>query len=130
MPSLSPRLVLAANIACASAGCRHLLFHLLLQAKNRLASMRRGFGLSQGRTVAVVEGALLVAPAGTLGRIDLSVVIGVDAVEAFVEAAVAVGFGEARKPVVIGLHLFESGFSLRREIGRGQLPREVRLAPF
>src|SRR5712691_1627493 len=91
--------------------------------------MRRGFGGLPRAAVAVVEGALLVAPGGALGRVDLPVVIGVDAVEAFVEPAVAVSFGEAGEPVVIGLHLFESGLLPRREIGGGELAREVALPP-
>src|SRR5207248_2794976 len=79
--------------------------------------------------VAVVEGSLPVVPGGALGRVDLPVVIGVDAVEALVEAAVAVGFGEPREPVVISLHLFETGLALRREVACGQLAREIALPP-
>src|SRR5258708_19221712 len=89
-----------------------LRFRLLLQAKNRserpvVDLMRRGFGGLPGAAVAVVEGALLVAPGGALGWIDLPVVIGVDAVEAVAEAAVAVSFGQAGGPVVKGPHPFE-----------------------
>src|SRR5258708_16435894 len=90
--------------------------------------MYRGFGgLSRGRPVTVVEGALLVAPRGALGRIDLAVVIGVDAVEAFMEAAVAVRFRGAGEPVVIGLYLFDPGFSRPGKIGCSALAREIAL---
>jgi hypothetical protein len=82
-----------------------LLFRLFLLVKNRSTRLLRcGFGgLRRRGPVAAVDGALLVAPGGALGLIDRSVVIGVDAIKAFAEALVAVGFGQAGEPVVIGL---------------------------
>ena len=42
-----------------------------------------------GGAVAAIERALLVAPLAALGLVDRAVVVGVDALEAFLEAAVA-----------------------------------------
>ena len=115
-----PRLFPAGSIARNLQGrLPARLFCLFLQAKNRPeVLLRRGVGgrLRHG-PIAAVEGALLVAPGGALGLVDLPVVIGVDAVEAFAEAAVAVGFGQVGEPIVIGFDLFEPGFLPRREIG-------------
>ena len=92
--------------------------------------LRRGFGrLLRCGPIAAVKGALLVAPRGALGLIDRAIVIGVDAVEALAEAAVAVGRGQAGEPVVVGLDPIEPGLLLRREISRGELEREFVLAP-
>src|SRR5580700_11716281 len=85
--------------------------------------------LSRGR-VAAIEGALLLPPGGALALIDLAVVIGVDLVEPFAEAAVAVGFGKAGKPIVIRLDLFEPRFLSGLQIGCGQLYRQPRLPAF
>src|SRR5260370_33178462 len=105
------------------------LFRLLIQAKYRrdarLRLSRRSCGARvRGRAVAPVEGALLVMPGGALAGIDPPVVIGVDPVEALAEAAVALGFGETREPVVIRLNLFEPGLARRRQIARGKLHRQ------
>jgi hypothetical protein len=68
--------------------------------------------------VVLVEGALLIVPRGAFGRVDLAVMIGVDAVEAFAKAMVAIGFGQTGEPLVIGLGLLQSGLLARLEIGR------------
>src|SRR5260370_36223898 len=99
-----------------------LRFRLLLQAKNRserpvVGLMRRGFGGLPGAAIAVVEGALLVAPGGALGWIDLPVVIGVDAVEAVAEAAVPGKIGRAGQPVGIRLHLLAPRILVWRGVG-------------
>jgi hypothetical protein len=62
--------------------------------------------------------------------IDLAVMVRVDPVEALAEAAVAVGLGEPREPIVVGLDLFEPGALAWRQIGGGQLRRELGLAAF
>src|SRR5260370_25891896 len=105
-----------------------LRFRLLLQAKNRserpvVDLMRRGFGGLSGAAVAVVEGALLVAPGGALGWIDLPVVIGVDAVEAVAEAAGAVNFGQAGEPPAIAPPLFQPPVLLRWRLAGGAVVR-------
>src|ERR1700675_3408596 len=99
--------------------------------------MRRGFGGMLRRRfsrrtlgpIAVIERPLPVAPGAALGLVDLPVVIGVDPVEAFAEAAVALGGGQAGEPVEIGLAAFEPGFLQGRKIGSGNLDREFALAP-
>src|SRR5260370_14642717 len=111
-----------------------LRFRLLLQAKNRserpvVGLMRRGFGGLPGAAIAVVEGALLVAPGGALGWIDLPVVIGVDAVEAVAEAGGARRFGLAGRPFVIGLSRCAPGFFRPSETRGWTVGRGWRLAP-
>src|SRR5258707_3900581 len=93
---------------------QRLLFQLIIEVKNRWAGrsarslMRPRLGLRRlapRRRVAAIEGALLLPPGGTLALIDLAVMIDVDLIKTLPEAAVAVGFGKAGQPVVIGLYL-------------------------
>src|SRR6266851_8825807 len=91
--------------------------------------LRRRFSRRTLRPIAVIKRTLPVAPGAALGLVDLPVVIGVDPVEAFAEAAVAFGGGQAGEPVEIGLAVFEPGFLCGREVGSGKLDRQFALAP-
>src|SRR6516165_7909626 len=72
--------------------------------------------------------ALLLAPGGSLLKIELAVVIGVDLVESFAIERIAFRFGHRRQLIVIVLAALEARLFGYRKPRVGELARQPRLA--